>query len=145
MRIIDKPTRFEFLTSIALKQHFECLEVRPNYHVDDEGLPTFTAAGGLADIECFDTDNNPVEVTLMTARTQATNEIPAITRHLQETKEKYPDKLVFSILVAPSIHADTKYMTGYPKFQFKADILTYTTEEFVKQINSISKIKNLLT
>lgn len=50
LRIIDKPTRFEFLTSIALKQHFDGLDVRPNYHVDDEGLPTFTAAGGLADI-----------------------------------------------------------------------------------------------
>ncbi len=145
LRIIDKPTRFEFLTSIALKQHFDGLDVRPNYHVDDEGLPTFTAAGGLADIECFDTDNNPlVEVTLMTARTQATNEMPAITRHLQEAKEKYPDKLVFSILVAPSIHADTKYMAGYSKFQYKVDILTYTTEEFINNIQKNKAVKDML-
>ena len=39
LRIIDKPTRLEFLTSIALKQHFVGLTVQPNYHVDDEGLP----------------------------------------------------------------------------------------------------------
>lgn len=146
LRIIDKPTRFEFLTSIALKQHFKDLEVKPNYHVDDEGLPTFTAAGGLADIECFDTDSNPlVEVTLMTSRTQATNEMPAITRHLLEAKEKYPSKLVFSILIAPSIHADTKYMAGYSKFQYKVDILTYNTEEFINSIQKNKTIKGMLS
>lgn len=135
LRIIDKPTRFEFLTSIALKQHFESLEVCPNYHVDDEGLPTFTASGGLADIECFDTDTNPlVEVTLMTARTQATNEMPAITRHLQEAVEKYPDKVVFSLLVAPSIHSDTKYMAEFSKYRYNVNILTYTLEDFLKNI-----------
>ncbi len=145
LRIIDKPTRFEFLTSIALKQHFSELEVFPNYHVDDEGLPTFTASGGMADIECFDTDNNPlVEVTLMTARTQATNEMPAITRHLQEAKTKYPDKLVFSILVAPAIHADTKYMADFSKFQYKVDILTYTIEEFILKLNTEYRLKHLL-
>ena len=129
----------------ALKQHFNGLKVHPNYHVDDEGLPTFTASGGMADIECFDTDNNPlVEVTLMSARTQATNEMPAITRHLQEAKEKYPDKLVFSMLVAPSIHTDTKYMAGFSKFQYNVDILTYTIEEFIKKIASTDKLIKLL-
>lgn len=145
LRIIDKPTRLEFLTSIVLKQHFSDLQVFPNYHVDDEGLPTFTASGGMADIECFDTDNNPlVEVTLMSARTQATNEMPAITRHLQEAKNKYPDKLVFSVFIAPAIHADTKYMAGYSKFQYNVDILTYTVEEFIKNISVCNKMKELL-
>ena len=145
LRVIDKPTRFEFLISIALKQNFEGLIVCPNYHVDDEGLPTFTASGGLADIECFDTDCNPlVEVTLITARTQATVEMPAITRHLQEAVTKYPDKIVFSILVAPAIHADTKYMAGYSKYQYNVDILTFTIEEFVRLINNRNKIRNML-
>lgn len=145
LRIIDKPTRFEFLTSIALKQHFENMEVRPNYHVDDEGLPTFTAAGGLADIECFDTDNNPlVEVTLMTARAQATNEMPAITRHLQDAIEKYPNKTVFSLLVAPSIHLDTKYMAEFSKFRYNVDILTFTSEEFITKINDIDSLSTLI-
>jgi len=139
LRIIDKPTRFEFLISIALKQHFESLDVCPNYHVDDEGLPTFTASGGLADIECFDADSNPlVEVTLMTARTQATNEMPAITRHLQEAIDKYPNKIVFSLLVAPSIHSDTKYMAEFSKYRYNVNILTYTIEDFLKNI-AISK------
>lgn len=136
LRIIDKPTRFEFLTSVTLKQHFPDMEVKPNYHVDDEGLPTFTASGGLADIECFDTDSNPlVEVTLMTARTQATNEMPAITRHLQEAIEKYPSKTVFSLLVAPAIHSDTKYMAEFSKYKYNVDIMTYTIEDFIKHIS----------
>ncbi len=145
LRIIDKPTRLEFLTSIALKQNFEDLDVRPNYHVDDEGLPTFTASGGMADIECFDTDcNSLVEVTLMCARNQATNEMPAITRHLQEAIEQYPGITMFSMLVAPSIHADTKYMAGFSKYQYGIDILTLTITEFIEQINSKNKIVECL-
>lgn len=42
--IIDNPTpRLESLISIALKQHFKGLDVQLNYHIDDEGLPAFTA------------------------------------------------------------------------------------------------------
>lgn len=58
----------------------------------------------------------------MTARTQATNEMPAITRHLQEAMTKQPNKIVFSILIAPAIHADTKYMAQFSKFQYNVDI-----------------------
>ena len=145
LKLIDKPTRFEFLTSITLKQHFTDLNVNPNYHIDDEGLPTFTASGGLADIECSDEESNPlVEVTLMTARTQATNEMPAITRHLQEAITKQPNKIVFSILIAPAIHADTKYMAQFSKFQYKVDILTYNIEKFIKNIQRCTRMKDYL-
>lgn len=145
LKIIDKPTRLEFLTSIALKQHFADLDVRPNYHIDDEGLPAFTASGGVADIECYDTDcNSLVEVTLMCARNQATNEMPAITRHLQEAIEKEPNITQFSILVAPSIHADTKYMAGYSKYQYGINILTLTIAEFIEQICINRRIVEML-
>lgn len=145
LRIIDKPTRLEFLTSVALKQHFVELNVQPNYHVDDEGLPTFTASGGVADIECYDTDcNSLVEVTLMCARNQATNEMPAITRHLQEAIEQQPEVIIFSMLVAPSIHADTKYMAAFSKHQYNVDILTLTITEFIEQINEKERIIEML-
>lgn len=145
LRIIDKPTRLEFLTSVALKQHFSSLNVQPNYHVDDEGLPTFTASGGVADIECYDTDcNSLVEVTLMCARNQATNEMPAITRHLQEAIEQNPTITLFSMLIAPSIHADTKYMAAFSKHQYNVDILTFTISEFIEQINTKERIIEML-
>lgn len=141
LRIIDKPTRLEFLTSIALKQHFSGLNVQPNYHVDDEGLPTFTASGGVADIECYDTDcRSLVEVTLMCARNQATNEMPAITRHLQEAINQNPTITIFSMLVAPSIHADTKYMAAFSKHQYNVDIFTFTIGEFIEQMQTYSRI-----
>ena len=141
LRIIDKPTRLEFLTSIALKQHFEGLNVQPNYHVDDEGLPTFTASGGMADIECYDTDcDSLVEVTLMCARNQATNEMPAITRHLQDAIEQKPGATIFSMLVAPSIHADSKYMAAFSKHQYGVDIFTFTIDEFIEKIQVNEKI-----
>lgn len=145
LRIIDKPTRLEFLTSIALKQHFVGLNVQPNYHVDDEGLPTFTASGGVADIECYDMNcNSLVEVTLMCARNQATNEMPAITRHLQEAIEQSPQATIFSMLVAPSIHADSKYMAAFSKHQYGVDILTLTMSEFIEQITAREHIIEML-
>lgn len=141
LKIIDKPTRLEFLTSIALKQHFTNLDVKPNYHVDDEGLPTFTASGGMADIECYEPGcSSLVEVTLMCARNQATNEMPAITRHLQEAIEQKPGITVFSVLVAPSIHSDTKYMAAFSKHQYNVDILTLTIVEFISAIQSCNRI-----
>lgn len=144
LKYINAPTRLEFLTSVALVQNFKGLDVNPNYSVDDEGLPTFTAAGGYADIECFDTDcNSLVEVTLMTSRNQATNEMPAITRHLQEAIKGNPDITLFSILVAPSIHTDTKYMAAFSKHQYNVDILTLTINEFIDSISEHGHIIEL--
>ena len=56
----------------------------------------------------------------------------------------YPDKIVFSILVAPAIHADTKYMAGYSKYQYNVDILTYAIEEFIKDIAINERLVGLL-
>lgn len=145
MRFIDKPVRLEFLVSVILKAKFPGMHVRPNYTVDDEGLPVFTAAGGMADIECFDSDNNPlVEVTLMSSRTQATNEMPAITRHLSEAIKKYPDKYVFSVFIAPVIHPDTVYMAGYSKYQYKTDIFPFSADDFVKKIENATKLTDIV-
>ena len=145
LRIMSKPTRFEFLTSVMLKQKFPELEVRPNYNVDDEGLPTFTASGGLADIECFDDDANPlVEVTLMTSTNQAKNEIPAITRHLEDAALQYPDKYVYSLFIAPSIHRDTLYMINFSKSHCGVDIFAYDTDRFISCVRSASSLKEVI-
>lgn len=145
LKIIDKPTRLEFLISIALKQHFKNLIVKPNYKSDDEGIPTFTAAGGMADIECFDKNCNPlIEVTLMQSRNQATNEIPAITRHLNEAIEKYISTKVFTVFIAPTIHADTIYMVGYSKYQYDIDIIALSIKDFIKKIQNINDIIDII-
>ena len=90
LKLLPGPVRLEFLTSIAMVQNFENLDVTPNYTIDDEGLPTNTASGGKADIVCFDKEyQSLVEVTLMCGRQdQVNNEIVPIRRHLLEEKKK---------------------------------------------------------
>ena len=102
LRFLDAPVRLEFLSAIALVKYFEGVTVCPNYPVDDEGLPTSTACGGHADIECFQNDNVAlVEVTLMTgAANQTEHEMTSIEDHLIETAES-SESFVFALFVAP--------------------------------------------
>lgn len=146
LRFINAPTRLEFLTSIALVQNFEGLDVNPNYSVDDEGLPTFTASGGYADIECYDTDcDSYFEVTLMCGRSdQVNNEIIPISRHLKEAKEKRRQE-AFSVFVAPVIHPDTKEAAEWQKIKYDVDILTYDIHEFIENISKEERVSGLLS
>lgn len=146
LRYINAPTRLEFLTSIALVQNFEGLDVNPNYSVDDEGLPTFTASGGYADIECFDSDyDSYFEVTLMCGRSdQVNNEIIPISRHLKEAKEKRRQES-FSVFVAPVIHVDTKEAAEWQKIKNGVDILTLDIHEFINAVNDNKRVSQLLT
>lgn len=141
LKVIDAPTRLEFLTSISLKQHFQNAHIIPNYKIDDEGLPTYTAVGGIADIECFDKDCKPiVEVTLMTSKAQGSNEIPAITRHVKERQQKYISDKVFALFIAPTIHADAQYMIDFSKYRDNVDIVPYTIIEYIFNINKKSTL-----
>lgn len=145
LREISAPTRLEFLTALALKQNFSGLNVCPNYKIDDEGLPIFTASGGMADIECFDKESNSMfEVTLLRDRSQSTNEIPAITRHLRESADKYKDKFVFSVFIAPTIHQDTIYMTEFSKHKYNIDILAIDIPKFIEEIKIKKRAVELL-
>ena len=145
LRYINSPTRLEFLTSIALVQNFEGLDVNPNYSVDDEGLPTFTASGGYADIECYDSDyDSYFEVTLMCGRSdQVNNEIIPISRHLREAKEKKRQES-FSVFVAPVIHPDTREAAEWQKLKNNVDILTYDINEFIEIIDKEIRVSSLL-
>lgn len=146
LKYINAPTRLEFLTSIALVQNYEGLDVNPNYAVDDEGLPTFTASGGVADIECYDTDyDSYFEVTLMCGKQdQVNNEIIPISRHLRDAiASRRPES--FSVLVAPVIHPDTKEAAEWQNMKYKLDIKTLSVEEFVSAIETTEKPSNILS
>lgn len=144
LKFINAPTRLEFLTSISLVQQFEGLDVNPNYSVDDEGLPTFTAGGGIADIECFDNKyNSYFEVTLMCGRQdQVNNEIVPIRRHLKEALQHNP--LSFSVFVAPVVHEDTVEVANLYKIRENLDILTFNINEFIENIKQKQKVQELL-
>ena len=144
LKIISAPTRLEFLTSIALVQQFPGLDVNPNYSVDDEGLPTFTAGGGSPDIVCYDSDCDSLfEVTLMCGRNdQINNEMLPISRHLSKYKETKPE--TFSVFVAPVVHEDTKRYAMWIKQSERLDILVYDVESFIKNISENRRVKQLL-
>lgn len=145
LKNIEEPTRLEFLTSISLKQQFPNIDIYPNYSVDDEGNPTFTARGGLADIEIFDEESDSLfEVTLMTSRNQATNEIPAITRHLGELQDK-TDKKTFSVFLAPVLHKDSRYMIDFTKHQYGLDIVGLNIEDYIELIPTLETTLDFLT
>lgn len=145
LRYINAPTRLEFLASIALVQNFEGLDVNPNYSVDDEGLPTFTASGGYADIECYDSEfDSYFEVTLMCGRSdQVNNEIIPISRHLREAKKKRREES-FSVFVAPTIHPDAVEAAEWQKKKYEVDIITLNIGEFIEEINVANKVSRLL-
>lgn len=144
LKNIEEPTRLEFLASISLKQQFPEIDIQPNYSVDDEGNPTFTARGGIADIEVFDNECDSLfEVTLMTSRNQATNEIPAITRHLNDLQDN-TDKKPFSVFLAPVLHKDSIYMISFTKHQYDLDIVGLNIEEYIKLIPKLETISQFL-
>lgn len=144
LKFINAPTRLEFLTSISLVQQIEDLDVKPNYSVDYEGLPTFTAGGGIADIECYDSKYNSLfEVTLMCGRQeQVHNEIIPISRHLSEQKQK--NDRSFSVFVAPIIHPDTKKSVAWIKFNENLDIIPLNINEFIENIKRNQRVEEFL-
>ncbi len=144
LKFINAPTRLEFLTSISLVQQFKDLDVNPNYSVDDEGLPTYTAGGDIADIECCDSKNNIYfEVTLMCGRQdQVNNEIVPIRRHLKAALRHNP--LSFSVFVAPVVHEDTVEVANLYKIRENLNILTFNINEFIENIKQKQKVEELI-
>lgn len=142
-RIISAPARLEFLTSIALVQNFDNLDVNPNYIIDDEGLPTCTASGGMADILCRDKINDGlVEVTLMCGRQQVNNELLPISRHLADAKKDKENTV--SIFVAPRIHDDVKRYINFIKFDEGLNIKAFGINEFLDVINNYETMDEMI-
>ena len=142
-RIISAPARLEFLTSIALVQNFDNLEVNPNYVIDDEGLPTCTASGGMADIICKDKINDAlVEVTLMCGRQQVNNELLPISRHLADAKKEKESTV--SIFVAPRIHDDVRRYINFIKFDEGLYIKAYGMNEFLDVLNNYKTMDEMV-
>lgn len=145
LKFINAPTRLEFLMSVALVQHFKSLDVNPNYSVDDEGLPTYTAGGDTPDIICYDGDYDSLfEVTLMCGRQdQVNNEIVPIRRHLLEHKKSR--EKTFSVFIAPKVHEDTKEIAEWYKHKDNVDIVACDIDDFILKVSSYKNASQFLT
>lgn len=146
LRLIDKPTRYELLISVLLCKKFGKYVVCPNYNVDDEGMPTHTAKGGIPDIICEDDENiTLIEVSLMRGRSeQINNEIIPIMRHLKDYVNPQNKKKV-AIFVSPQVHSDTEKAASFSRLLDKLNVYTSTTDnitDLVKDCNSIHELIN---
>lgn len=146
LKFIPEPTRFEFLTAIALKQNFNTLEVFPHYSIDDEGLPKCHASGNMPDIICVDcVVKSIIEVSLICGRGQVNNELLPITRHLKSLIESSQDSqsLCFAIFIAPKIFEDSKRYVKFIKHDEGLDIRNFDILEFIDKL-SLASQKTLL-
>jgi hypothetical protein len=113
------------------------LVVTPNYPVDDEGIPTSTAAGtgNQGDIECFYKDAGLlVEVTMSEGRTQTMMEVWPIARHLEEFSKKV--KTAVCYFVAPSIFTDTIKQAAYVQQTEQRRIIPNTIADFTLMLDT---------
>lgn len=141
-KFIPAPARLEFLVSILLKQSFKDIIIKPNYPIDDEGIPTSTASGGMGDIECEDDERELVEVTLIQGRNQVTTEMLPISRHLEELG-RTTEKDCAAIFLAPTIHPDAARYTKWILDTENLRIVSLDIEGFIAETStkpSLSKV-----
>ncbi|PID52049.1 MAG: restriction endonuclease [Candidatus Moraniibacteriota bacterium] len=144
LKYIAAPVRLEFLASIAIKSKFPDIRVSPNYPVDDEGLPTSTAAGtnNTGDIECFENQNGVlVEVTMSEGRIQTMMEVWPISRHLEAFKPKVESAMCY--FVAPSIFSDSARQIDYVKKTENLFIIPKTIEDFLEHLENNSVLYSM--
>lgn len=142
LKFIDAPSRLEFLTALAIKSKLPHVEVIPNYPIDDTGLPTSTAGGGIGDIECIEDPNAIlVEVTMAQGRTQTMMEVWPIERHLIEFKEKYT-KDSECVFVAPTIFSDSQRQIDFVSFSSKGEnrIRPYKIDAFIEYLETANAL-----
>lgn len=135
LKIIERPLRLEFLTSLAVINKLPNVKVKPNFISDDEGLPTSFASGGNPDIEC--TEGNQkilLEVTLLTGTQQHIRESFSVQRHLEDYISKGHN--AYSILVTPKAFIDTCRNADFIKFQYKLEVRLLDIDLFLSQLET---------
>ena len=143
----NAPLCLEWYTSLSLMALDDSLEIKPNIVKADDGLPLFTAGGGLADIECYyESFNLIVEVTLLKNRLQVPNEVLPVGRHYIDMIEKYNDKQWYCLFLAPLIHRDAMNQFDYyinSGFEGRElNLIPLTISQYVNLLNIVLKNKN---
>lgn len=138
----NAPLCLEWYTSLSLMALDDALQIKPNIVKADDGLPLFTAGGGLADIECFyESFNLIVEVTLIKSRNQIPNEVLPISRHYSDMVEKHDSKPCYCLFLAPLIHRDAMnqfYFFINQGFEGKElNLIPLTINQYVNILNIV--------
>ena len=142
LKIIERPLRLEFLTSLAVMSKLPNVIVKPNFISDDEGLPTSFASGGNPDIECLEGKQTILlEVTLLTGTQQHIRESYSVQRHLEEYINKGLN--AYAIFVSPKAFIDTCRNAEYIKFQYKLEVRILDIDLFLSQLETNSTLNNV--
>jgi len=142
LKIIERPLRLEFLTSLAIQCKLPKVTIKPNFLSDDEGLPTSFASGGNPDIECYENNDIAlVEVTLLTGTQQHIRESYPVHRHLEEFKTKKENS--YTIFISPKCFIDTCRNAAFIKFQYGLDVKILDIDLFVNQLENQNTLKNV--
>ena len=98
----------EHWATVALNILDDAQLIKPNAPLGDDNAPTYTAPGGVADIEClYEAFVATCEVTLLASRDQWYSEGQPVMRHLYDFENKHPNKPGYCLFLAPSLHRDT--------------------------------------
>lgn len=142
-KYIPDPLKLEFYITILLYIKFkDNMFIKPNYKIDDIGIPISHAPGNIGDIEVFGKSIYwLIEVTLIRSKVQQyNNETTSVIRHINQTiiDENFDKYLSF---VAPIVHIDTENFYKFALTLSRADgniiyLKPYNINQFIKAINS---------
>jgi hypothetical protein len=141
-----KPVELERIITSGLHVLNDALEIRPNFPVGDDNLPTFTAPANKPDIECFyKTFNSICEVTLLSNRSQWYNEGQPVMRHFRDFEKLHGKKQYYCLFIAPKIHRDTVNTFWVSvKYEYegqKQKIIPITIQQFVEILQYLLQAK----
>lgn len=132
--------------NIALNIINDAKLIKPNTIVGDDNEPTFTAPGGVPDIECYyDKFNAVCEVTMLTGRDQWYNEGQPVMRHLRAFEEKDTSKNSYCLFVAPKMHTDSinTFWTSV-KYEYEGKsqrIVPLTINQLVEVLETVKEVR----
>lgn len=132
--------------TLALNALNDALNIKPNYPVGDDNEPTFTAPPNKPDIECFYGRFNSIcEVTMLIDRSQWYSEGQPVMRHVRDFENRYADKEVFGVFIAPKMHRDTvnTFWTAV-KYEYEGSrqrIIPLTIGQLIELLEILLQIK----
>jgi len=125
----------------------DAIKIKPNYPVDDDNEPSFTAPGNKPDIEgYYEAFNLVCEVTLLTNRSQWFNEGQPVMRHLRDFEEKSNKDQNYALFIAPSLHRDTLNTFWHScKYEYEGEqqkIIPLRIRDLIRLLEIIIEFKN---
>ena len=142
----NRPAEFERLVYVGLQALNDAIEIRPNYPVTDDNLPTFTAPANQPDIECYyQTFDAICEVTLLKNRSQWINEGQPVMRHLRNFEKKRDGRIAYCLFIAPRLHVDTvNTFWNSVRYEYEGEtqrIIPITTSQFCSILRLVIELK----